>query len=55
MEENKILEEAVETVTDQVNEETVDQAVEAGKAAIDAAKKMDIWSGNIPREDCLRL
>ena len=44
MEENKILEETVETVADQVNEETVDQAVEAGKAAIDAAKKMDIWS-----------
>lgn len=44
MEETKILEETVETVADQVNEETVDQAVEAGKAAIDAAKKLDIWS-----------
>lgn len=44
MEENKILEETVETVVDQVNEETVDHAVEAGKAVIDAAKDNDIWS-----------
>ena len=44
MEENKILDGTVETVVDHVDEETVDQAVEAGKAAIDVAKKMDIWS-----------
>ena len=44
MEENKVLDEAVETVAEQVNEDTVDTAVEAGKAAIDAAKKLDIWS-----------
>lgn len=44
MEENKILEETVETVADHVNEEVIDQAVDAGKAAIDVAKKMDIWS-----------
>ena len=44
MEENKVLDEAVETIAEQVNEDTVDTAVEAGKAAIDAAKKLDIWS-----------
>ena len=44
MEEVKVLDEAVETVAEQVNENTVDTAVEAGKAAIDVAKKLDIWS-----------
>ena len=44
MEENKdLVEETVEQAAESINE-NAEVAVEAGKAIIDEAKKMDIWS-----------